>query len=279
MAPPIKMGGTAQSDLFGWSLPADSPVSALMLWGTPGVKVYTHAFVQHAGEPVSMNLTLGNMGITYTRVAVDDFVASSQQTSTACGEDPADAGCAIAPPADPADTTDSGTILANALFWTTRIIDDANGSVIATGSRSLTFTIPGRGSGEAPHPYHAEVSLVVLGTLAPPKAALESVVIGDYTVEGLTYTGYAPQTGPRKCVQAAHCRLVGDASVCTCTAVQYTEVRADDHLILHFAAASELLSTSIPGGALVPAPSYAAAGLATPAMSWDSGDDDLPGAH
>jgi hypothetical protein len=274
MAPPVEVQPAQPATLFGWTLAADSPISQLMIF-TQGAEVYTQHIVQHAGEPVTVQINAAGAAVHYTRVASDHYAITGTGTMTwTCTE----ASCGPGTPTDSPDVTDSGTLAISDMNWSAQLVDEATGNVVASGSAAgFTATLPARADGTAPHSYRLEVSLGVMPVLDPPKkAAIEGVYIGEYNVNGETYTGFNPQEGSATCYQKrCHLTTTG-ATVCGCTAIyKYTEVRAVKSLSLTFGAFDEQLSTGISTTALVPA-DYAAANLAIAAKTWNAGTDVLP---
>jgi hypothetical protein len=275
MAPPVEVQPAQPATLFGWTLAADSPISQLMIY-TPGVEVYTQRIVQHAGEPVTVQIDAAEAAVSYTRVASDHWAITGTGTMTfTCTVD----SCGPATPTDPADVTNSGTLASGQAFWSARLVDEATGNVVATGgAANFTATLPARADGTAPHAYRLEVNLGVLGVITPPKkTVLEGVSIGEYNVNGEIYTGWDPQPGPSVCyMKRCHVSSTTGQTICGCSSINtYTEVRAVKSLTLSFGAFDEQLATGISENALVPA-DYAAANLAIAAKTWNAGTDVLP---
>lgn len=273
MAAPLDVQAPTPGNLVNWSLPGDSPVSQLLSYNTD-VMVYYRNVVQYAGEPVTLHFGVPGSTISYTKVAVDDWVGVPQTTNKSCTSD-TDPACNTTPPADPPDVNVSGTVPAANMFWRVKIVDATNGTVLVDEFSDPTATLPARTTGEAPHPYYVEVSLAVTTTLNPPVSSTGS--LGEYGLLGLTYTGFPPIPGETKCASAPRSKLTPTgATIWFCSAVQYNEIKALDHLVLNFAASNDTLVTA-PGGGVFENAAYAASALHVPAMTWNSGDDDLPG--
>lgn len=275
MAAPIEIGALSTGELFGWTLPADSPISHLL--NSTSAVVFTQRIVQHAAEPVTIDLPTLTQNVQYTMTGVDDLVADAPTAVTIACSSASDPKCDTTAPADPADKIDSGTV--QTAFYR-GVIDETTGQGVSGCfdiGQGLHCTIPARTSSEAPHAYRIEMSTTA-AELSPPGFIADASELQEYTFQGLTYTGLPPSTAVTKCSHVATHVLNGTAYY-TCTQqTPYVEIRALDKATLSFPAVTETFRTSPTANGTLEPVSYAAAStLSIVGKTWNAGNDDLPG--
>ena len=275
MAAPLEIGAMATGELFGWTLPADSPVSDLL--NGNGAVVYSQRIVQHAAEPITIDISTPAPTVHYTMTAVDDIVADTPVAVTIGCSGATDPACNTTPPADPADKVDSGSVQPE---WFTGVVDEVTGQRLPVCfgiGFGVTCTIPARSASEAPHAYRIEVALSSQGELTPPGTVFDSSAYSEYTFLGLTYTGLAPSALYTKC-STMRARPINGVTVYNCIAqTTYPEIRALDKATLAFPAMTEAFKTSPTANGTLEPVAYAGTALTIAAKTWNAGDDDLPG--
>ncbi|MBV8757813.1 MAG: hypothetical protein JO257_11070, partial [Deltaproteobacteria bacterium] len=269
MAPPLKIGALTRGELFGWTLTANSPLSHVMK--AAGADVLTQDFTQYAAEPVTIQISLPTFSIPFTLAAVDDYYAAAPvDASYPCARSMAN--CDTTAPADPADRSTSGTLSSS--DWFVWIQDSAGTSTLCSAiGPSATCTVPARTATQSPLAYHLRIRMANAWGLQPfPEAAFDPSYYDEFSLGGLTYTGLAP-VATTKCSQYVN---NGDGTV-TCTqTVTYSELKAADRITLQFPAIAESFKSAVNATATLENVTTAA-GLSLPAVTWDSGNDDLPG--
>ncbi len=266
MAAPLQIGAFARGELFGWTLPGDSPISHLMGNTIYSATVFSQDIVQYTDEPVAIHFVVPPFSMPYTLVAVDDIVAQPPvAASYYCS--PSGANCITTPPADPADRTTSGTV--SSYEFVISVSNNADMSNVCTGTgSSIQCTIPARTNASGALHYTLSVRLRYVSELQPFNE-IPTAVFGEYSVLGLTYSGQPPVDVATKCSM-----LAGTKCLQTTT---YTEIRAADHITLQFPALTQTITTSPDAGVTWDPIAYATGALSLPATTWDSGNDDLPG--
>ena len=270
LAAPLEVDSFEQGELFGMSLPADSPISQLINNGGQ-VGVLKQRIVQTTAEPITMTWSATTGDIQYTSTAFNDVVTESKNDGRLCsaGANVCTTSAAPTPSANPLATT-TGTIPSGRLFAALR--DESTGTIVTQGSSlALMYTIPARGPSEAPHVYRVLVISKQLSELQLPSLW---DWMQEHVLMGLTYTGLTPADRGSTCSY-----IVQTAFGSACQLRNYWwGVSALDHVTLAFAAlhASVGLSATT-NGTPAPASYVPAANLATSSLTWDSGNDDLPG--
>lgn len=256
-------GGTPS--LFVMSTAADSQLSLLAGAGL-GPAVASQRIVQYTAEPIVPSYELTAAAMRFARTYVDDFVAVSTTalSNTACDQ----IDCSSGAPADPADSVTSG--LLSQYRWTLVLIDEATNQPLSSGNP----VIPPRGANEPPRAYRLVAHLGQLADLRATAAQLPA----EYTLAGLHYTGYAPFDQQTRCTATmTRCRFDVCVELCT-EATTYKRMVALDRAALEIEGLTITLKSS-PSTSLEPTPIWNAAPSTAGAMTWDSGDDDLPGVH
>ena len=129
MAAPVEIKPVAPSTVFGWSLPGDSPISTLSIY-TPGATVFSQRVLQYADEPVAVKLSGAPGAITYSRTAVDHFVATGAGTGYTCPDSSSPCGGGTAPANGPDDVVTNATLPGTDTFWYATVIDEATGATV-----------------------------------------------------------------------------------------------------------------------------------------------------
>jgi hypothetical protein len=252
--------------LFSMSLVADSPVS--MLSGIAlGAIVADQRITQYTAEPTRIALDATTGTINFARTYVDDFVVESTtpiSNPTTCGEV---GSCDMTTPADPADSVQTGAVSSYSLV--VALVDETTNTIPFDQT-----TIPARAANAAPHTYRVVVYVGQIPELRAPSGFMPS----ENSLLGLTYTGLPPAGGTTRCGSAiTRCHFGTCVDYCSST-VTYKRIVALDHASLALSGVTLGLRTS-------PAPSIAAARpphvpasmFQLGAMTWDAGNDDLPG--
>ncbi len=260
------------SGLASMSLVANSPISTL--FAGVDVPVFSQRYVHYTTEPVTLAIDLANPTGNFRKRVVDDYVVSSTGASgllchsDADNFDSTDPECTQTPPLDPGDLVRSDVLASGA--WTLTVIDEATGAAAAACTVSnlhATCQLPARGITEAAHAYRAVLSVRDVNDLAPSTAG----PYAEITIGGLTFTGRTLDT-QRRCAQFQEITKFGSTIITCKTYVEYTRIHALDQAKLAFDVVPFPITT---GGA--PLSYVPAATQAVPPMTWDSGDDDLPG--
>jgi hypothetical protein len=263
-APPPN--GPAPS-LFEMSMAAGSEMSVLAGHGL-GAAVVSQRIVQYTAEPIMLTYSLAPGAMRFSRTYVDDFVAvaTTPLSNTTCDQ----IDCSAAAPADPADSVTSGST--SSYQWTLVLIDEATNQPLPNASSPR---IPARGANEPPRAYRL---VAYLGQLADLRVT-PGMVPAEYALNNLTYTGYAPFDEQTRCTATAtRCRFEVCVELCT-QSTTYKRIVALDRATLEIDGGwIALRASTVPleAGAL---PGLPTSTFAMGAMVWDSGDDDLPGAH
>ncbi len=264
MLQPVTTSLATTPGLFGMSLPADSPVSDLAGYVTMGANVVSQRVVQYTNEPIHVTIEGSLANLRIKRTYVDDYVPVATAPGSACG-----AGCAWNPPADPPELVFDGAATSWALV--PFLIDEATSSYVTT----YPLVIPPRAANEAPHAYRVAL---LLGQLSDLRVG--AAMPNEVTLNNITYTGYAPSGPSYACSAKVFENRNGVLQeVCTQTTTYKRIVALDQARILMDNAIVDLRtspSAAVPASvpANVPASTFAAG-----ALTWDSGNDDLPGVH
>ncbi|MBA3818587.1 MAG: hypothetical protein H0X17_06815 [Deltaproteobacteria bacterium] len=264
--------------LVAMTLLAGSPISQL-LSAVRDVPVFSQRFVQHTAEPVHAVIDLAQPTATYVKRIVDDFVVTASSSAAYPCSDPAepvtDPRCDDSPIGDPADATGSGALASGR--WTVAVLDELTGSAVDSCTIAglvVTCAIPPRSAAQPPRAYRTVLSVRDLRDLAPAASG----PFGEHVVGGLGYTGVAPR--PTSRCNLLKARVLADGSLRYFCAIHtdYTRIVALDHARVAFAPVAFRFQ-SAPTPALPPAtlahvpPDFAV----TAPITWDAGDDDLPG--
>lgn len=275
LAAPIEVQPLTTGELFGWTLPGDSPVSNLL--NTHGAVVFTQRFVQHTADQVTIHVSVPEPSVHYTMTGVDDMApATTMATALSC---PSSTTGNCTPVADPPDKVASGTLDDH---WTISVYDETahqGTACLGLAELALDCTLPPRTASEAPHVYRLDMRMVAVHELWPYEdLTTEATSFSEFTVTSLTYAGLAPKPGPTACSHVSP--HVGSGGMISYTCDQqaaFTEIRALDKATLAFPAITETLTTSATPTGPAEVPSYATAGLSLDAITWNAGNDDLPG--
>ena len=275
MAAPLEIRPIAHESagtyLWNMSLPADSPVSWLL--GQHDTAVIGQRFVQHAAEPITVQVQVPRPDTVWSKVVADHYVAIDNGTlSLQCGtkaQPSTDPRCLDATYTD-VDSSTIGTLSAGAT-WHAVVIDESTGQLV-TGCTGASCTLPARPAGQPPHAYRAIAYLGYVYDLWPM-----SSVPSEQTLLGRTYTGYAPTT-VYKC---SHRTLYYDSSEVLHYECQYTTYA---HFIAIKSATLDFVhgfqtsfSTSVGGSVALSPIAYQPDPMTSLSSVWDSQTDVLPG--
>lgn len=157
-------------------------------------------------------------------------------------------------------------------YWTV-LSDDTSGTILQTSnSLTITATLLPRGANEPPHAYRIEIVSGPIAELRPEPLDTGSLY-GEYAMMGTAYTGVASQDLGQSCANlqqtawGPYCYQVN----------QYLLISALDQARMDFSFTTQLATAANAQQPLAPVSYVSANVLSSGVMSWDSGDDDLPG--
>jgi hypothetical protein len=280
MAAPLEIDAATTSDLFGWTLPAHSPIStaindASLDSGSAteqvGASVYAQTFVQHTAEPVTLHLDHSAISGTASNTIVQLNIETTKRTEGATCEGVDGFECNPFPTA-PAPTTWSGALSA---VWDIHVVDTASGQIIchnpdapnASSTAVDGCVIPARGASEAPHPYTIIYAMSSATSIAPqPGSPAHEVSIRN--VLGRTYSLTASTTNIQGCL---------DSDVTECTELgEGVAALSLDTAQIDLAPFTAIVQTAPDSTAsLESIASYATPSLSIGAQSWNAGDAGL----
>ena len=175
---------------------------------------------------------------------------------------------------DPPDSVRMGTITSGGPG--ALLIDEATDALVTTSASD--YVIPARGANEPPHAYIILVHLMQLDDLRPSPGAYNAP--NENTLLGLTYTGLPPGAPVNVCSEVGIKVVFGEPVEYCRTMTTYRRMVALDHASLQMDGAAVDVKTTPSAGVTATIPSYVPAStFAVGPMTWDSGDDDLPGPH
>ena len=271
LAAPLQVGQYADGAMFGMSFAANSPISTMLNTadlanGSTGADVATLPIVQTTSEPSSITIaTPKPTGMETETAVLLDIVEAVGVTALNCGPVQFDPGCNTYTPTR--TTLGSGGPLDGT--WMLRVVDDATNTIICSGTGGdlrSSCTIPARATGEAPHGYHAVLSLAS-SNLGP----VASASYGEFTITSSHFTG-TPPVAYRGCSQFRN-RVINGVTYRECvqlTSAAQTTALETAHIDLD---AITLSMTSNIGDAVMPA--IAPSTLVFAAQSWDAGNAGL----
>jgi hypothetical protein len=255
---------TTPESLFTMTMIDNSPVIDLLRPSAGRrVDIVEQRIIQQTTDAVTLSVDLTRPTGMFKKTIVDDFVKIATGTVIVdCVEDDTNPRCAQQL-VDPADRAAEGSIAT--ATWNLAVIDGLTGMPIpscnATAGR-LECLLPSRAATEGPRAFKLVVSATGLADLAA--TAADDV----HSMSGLTFTGALPGTRAYVC-DFMKVRIVGDIIYRHCTNwSEYTQMIALDHAQLEL----DPITVTVTSAGKVTA-------LTTEALAWDSGDDDLPGAH
>jgi len=277
LAAPLEVGAFAPAagtdSLFVMNLLADSPISTLLpnVWGgyvSPRLAV--QRIVQYSAEPVVVEAATTQPATgTFSKSVVSGYVMTGTAYGTICGS----TTCVDNTPAL-ATAIDSSGSLTN-MSRSTYVIDEVTGNVMPPFTASH-IVIPGRGASEAPHAYTLVVTTNGIPELSPSSAP----AFAEYSLLGLAYTGTAPGATVNVCNGwFEKCTQYGCFTQCS-GVTKYTPITALDKARIDLMPFAIDFRTAARDGLTAVAPPHIPSDVfVVPAMSWDAGDDDLPGPY
>ncbi|MBS1120401.1 MAG: hypothetical protein H6Q90_2629 [Deltaproteobacteria bacterium] len=295
LAAPVALGtlhaAVGESSLQSFTFAADSPVSQVI-----NARLPVHAFevriAHQTAEPVTMELEIAIPPASYEKTVVNDLVPQISNVDIFCGvtcavqnlncipETVDDVRCGSTTPGDPADATTTGAVTTG--NWTVRV-RDAGTNLPATEctivGRKATCTLPGRSVTEAPKELIAELDVNGITELRPAASG----TVEERVLAGRIYTGLEATSTKFRCDQFATTTSLGETAHICKRLTSFSQLVALDRAKLAIAAPAITLLTAIPANAELPGtelarPPYVPE-LTGSGLSWDSGDDDLPGIH
>jgi hypothetical protein len=288
LATPVQVIEFQESQRAGslstFSLAGDSRISQLVNSGN-GVPVFENQIIHTANEPVVMRISVPTPpGANYSVTIADDIVTTTASDSVTCAiscpsgsttctpfksKDPR---CGKDPLlADPVEAPQIGSLTP---AWRIVVIDSATGQPApecTVDGLSATCALAPRAAND---PRMLGMLLVASGAapLFPPGGADEQTFLG------LGYTGL-PVTEAAVACNKMITTLGAGGSIFTCVNVTtFHRLIAIDDAFVSFAAPSIVVQTGFSAGLLAAAPYLPALVPGIP-MTWDAGNDDLPGAN
>jgi hypothetical protein len=264
---------TQIANLWALSLPTDSPISHLLnVEPVPMARVVGQRIIQHASDPVSVEIALGSPQGTWGKTSANRYLAVATG-STGCGNSltgrDTTVRCSTLTTVTNKDTTTSGTLASG--DWFVQVVDEATGqptNACSIVGLTATCTLPARAAGAPPQAYRFVSFVNGVTDLWPGAGAVD-----EYTLAGRVYTGYAATT-------VSHCNTL-TTSLVNGVAYYYCGYTDYDHYIALYNAdlafAPFQLSYAASVGATVPVQPVSYALPASPQLTWNSGTDILPG--
>lgn len=264
LAPPVEVTPLAPAELFQWSLAADSPVSRISV---QGATVLTQRVTQHAGEPIRIAWRVNPGAVQYVRSSVDDIVTETSTFPIGCPIGTSDPRCQLRPvPAEPADMPASGTAAPGVMVY---LFDEATNQNVTLGTDTLDVTLPARAANQPPRAYRIDVVITVPELHVPGLWAME-----ELSLLGITYTGGHAEDLGLSCLDMKDTAI---GRICY-RVDHFWRVKMLDAAKVTFAGITASFKTETPLQPLADAPYLSAAARSTGPLTWDAGNDDLPGA-
>lgn len=268
IAAPVEVQPFQRDELFDISLP-DDDASAHVINYEREFGIVHQRLVQHTAEAMTIDWSATFGPINYTRTTFYNWVADVQPSgSTMCPAGNTKPECRVnwAPSVTGGLDTRSGQILPS---LSVVVIDEASKMVVAASSTTSTsITIPARAVGAPPRAYRVIVNSASFSELQPP-TYFGSEQFGDFALMGLSYLGWAPMAAGVSC---ANMQQTAWGPMCS-QINYYWRFGALDHARIDFTSITASIKSA--GVAL----SHVGPELSAGVMSWDAGDDDLPGAY
>lgn len=252
--------------LLAMNLPANSPISWL-LWERGWSQLAVQRIVQYTTEPIVIEMKIPDPATgTFSKAVVSGYIEAGTGAGTLCGS----AGCADAAPAAATYSESTGAI--SGLSRQLAVIDEAGSDVPIFDSRVV---IPGRAASEPPRAYSIVVYVSSIPELRPSNASY----FAEMTLLGLTYTGTMGTTLNVCNGYFEKCTQYGCYEMCS-GVTKYTPIAALDKARIDLAPFTVDVRTSPRSGAPAVTPGYVpSSAFVVPAITWDAGDDDLPGPY
>ena len=277
LAVPLEIQTATQSDLFGWTLAAHSPISTAINTASidgsaaeqVGASLYSQPILQHAAEPVTLHLDYDTILANASNEIVQLDIVTTQRTATldCIGVDQDE--CNPWPTA-PGPTTFDGALTAT---FDIRVVDAASGAIVCHNPDGSSWVeaidgcvLPARTSTEPPHAYSLIYSISDASSIAPlPGSAAREATVRNYLEQPYTGTLSTLASDQSGCIEQS-----GDQ--CLKEDVGGFDLFLDKAHI-DFDAFSLIVQTAPDANAsLETIGSYATPALSIAAGSWDAGD-------
>jgi hypothetical protein len=255
--------------LLSMSMSAKSPMS-LLAGDAIGPAIASQRIVQYTAEPIVLTYQLAPAAIRFARTYVDGYVpvVKTPLSHTTCEQ----IDCDLPPLPDPADSTSSGPLTEHR--WRMVLLDETTNEIVPPLSTGVAV-IPPRAQHEPPRAYRLVAHLGELDDLRPSPGLLP----GEHSLAGFTYTGLPPVDEQTRCTATLEqCGLGACVTLCT-EATTSKRVIALGHVALELDGLSFELATSVTPPDESHPPWAPARSFPIDALTWDSGDADLPGVH
>lgn len=285
MAAPLEVVAATQGDLFGWTLPAHSPISTAIntasLDGTAeeqlGATVFTRNIVQHAAEPVTMHLDHSVISGNASMTEVSQWVGVSVTTvDIDCSSSTSNVACRELPPSQtPTSAASSGVLAAT---WNAHVVDTATGAVICHNPDGASpasaidgCVLPARKANEAPHVYQLAIAMSGSSSIDPDSTLTQANAEQSVTSTAgavTTFTG-AIASGRTTCITNPTNKICSRETT-------WQQFDALDLAHIDFSPVQLSMQTAPDSTAsLEVVGSYASPSLSIAAQSWDAGDAGL----
>jgi hypothetical protein len=262
---PVAVSAFEHGSLFSINFAADM-AAAFLINASGEVDVMSQTITQQTAEPTTVTWSATSSAFSYTKNIFDGYVSETKAEQFYCLNGTTDPKCAVTwTPATAAVHQDVTGSLTPTL--SIAVVDVTSGQTIATSTtRSITVTLPARATGQAGRAYRFVVKSAAMTELQPPAIG---TALGDYSLLGSSYTGSAAKDA------GAHCSSTVQTSwgpMCQQVTYHY-RFSALDRVQLSMTLGSRVQQGGIDAAYVSPSV------LAATAMSWDSGNDALPGAN
>jgi len=267
LPPPVEVQPMQPGELFGFKF-IEEPVRAGLLINELGsFMVAEQRFVQHSAEPSTLSIQIGRGAVHYTKSTYTGYYDLLINNDYPCpaGSTAVECQTSFPKPSLAGYQSTSGTATP---WFSILIIDETSGQTYDTGSPLQIFSLPARAIGAAPRAYRIVVRSPSVTELQPPQDGLSVEPYDVWLLDGLQYLGTQPD------VRGTYCKRMNTTTHRCEGVVQVTAMSALDRASLVIDSITTTISQN--GAPLSYIPANA---RTTPTMTWDSGDDDLPGSY
>jgi hypothetical protein len=278
MAAPLEVQPAVQSDLFGWTLPAHSPISTAINTASIdataeeqiGASVYSQTIVQHTAEPVTLHLDHSAI----TAMASTTFHYADIATAETTVDEICNPNCVSDDIPPPTTTTAAGALTAT---WNMHVIDSATNAIVChnpDGASPVSAidgcVLPARAANAAPHSYQLVIAMSDAQSIDPDTTftnVTSEESLTDTSGDLVQFTGSLGR-GAFTCF--AH-TLPNGTEECL-TRVDYAHIEVLDDATIAFDPLSMTVETAPDSTAsLETIGSYATPSLSVAAQSWNAG--------
>jgi hypothetical protein len=252
----------------------DSPMSKVVSWDG-NVGILKQRIVQQTTEAIAMTWSTTTMQPHYMSTTFGGWVAEYQQNNVMCQPGNTNAQCVMAskPLGAPSENTTSG-ITQHAKYGVIIRDENTNQIIQASSTPSVTWTIPARTTSEPPHAYSIEIVGSAFVELAAPWGDFDGIT-AEHTLMSLGYSG---TTASRVSSGCATMTQTAFGPMCS-QSVTYWQYTAMDQATLLFDSFDATITTGIDAQTMTGVRYVPTSTTTSGSLSWNSGDDDLPGVY